>query len=355
MKKFYTLTVLLLVLVQVNFGQIILTSNSMQQVGEKQKVYLYDTTGVKEGPAGSNQTWNFSNLVLKNGPLTLEYVNPASTTFGSQFATSNYAVKDPGLSESVNYLKLTNSEFVSIGATMAQQGGTTKLIYSDPQKMFTFPFAFGSLVKDDFEGTSTNTKTTNTTYRKGSLTILADGTGKITLPSGAIVNALRIKGTQIVEDSTYFGFSTYIIIRTKTTSYSWFAENIQGAVFIIHNLEYSSLIDGETMGSSSTKVVISYDAPTTNIFGAENDQKPFSIYPNPAKSKAYVEYELDNATNVKAVLKDLTGKELAVLDSGIRPLGANSFDLSVESLSSGIYFVEILTEGNKYLQKLIVE
>jgi carboxypeptidase T len=75
------------------------------------------------------------------------------------------------------------------------------------------------------------------------------------------------------------------------------------------------------------------------------------IYPNPAKDKISIAFP-QVMNNVKYVLKDLQGKTLI---SGDKIGMMNSLTLSLDQLSNGSYYLEIIDENKvKYVNKLIV-
>ena len=78
-----------------------------------------DGTGINPGPAGANQTWNFTAFPDTGAPVTGTYVNPSTTPFAAQFPTANYAlqVQAEGNTSSTTYgyYKLDNSSFELLG------------------------------------------------------------------------------------------------------------------------------------------------------------------------------------------------------------------------------------------------
>ncbi|MEO8759738.1 MAG: T9SS type A sorting domain-containing protein [Bacteroidia bacterium] len=73
----------------------------------------------------------------------------------------------------------------------------------------------------------------------------------------------------------------------------------------------------------------------------KNLPKAFSIYPNPANDKVYIDGK--NITEIKLV--NVLGNEV---------LHTKEKEIEVSSLTNGIYFIEITTTKNTYTQKVIV-
>jgi hypothetical protein len=97
---------------------------------------------------------------------------------------------------------------------------------------------------------------------------------------------------------------------------------------------------------SGVKALV-YDSDCALGIIEEKPTETFSIFPNPAKKEL-------NISNIKGgsidqvSIFDLTGK-LILQDN----TGANN--LQIETLSSGIYIIQIEVNGNTLEQKLIVE
>ena len=103
-----------------------------------------------------------------------------------------------------------------------------------------------------------------------------------------------------------------------------------------------------------------YQTNLTNIndvLGVKNQMKLFdldwNIYPNPVNNKAIITYKLSNASSVKFNVIDELGREvqLASLHNGIQ--GLNTINLNLNTLKSGIYFINLSVEGNVFTKQII--
>jgi hypothetical protein len=84
------------------------------------------------------------------------------------------------------------------------------------------------------------------------------------------------------------------------------------------------------------------------------DKVSLSSYPNPFRQQATVEYALPEAQEVRLVLYDVLGREVAVLENGRKDAGHHTVRLNADQLASGVYFGR-LKAGNKQLtQKITV-
>ena len=82
----------------------------------------------------------------------------------------------------------------------------------------------------------------------------------------------------------------------------------------------------------------------------------FGVYPNPITNSSTINYELKSAKNISISITDVLGKQLGVIESGIKTAGKHSLPLNANLFSSkGIYFVSILCDGQSQTQKVIVD
>ncbi len=80
-----------------------------------------------------------------------------------------------------------------------------------------------------------------------------------------------------------------------------------------------------------------------------------SIYPNPVKNIAKVSLNLTQNANVTVDVTNLVGKQIMSLNKGNMSAGSQQFSIDASNLTSGIYFVTVIVNGQKYSQKMIVE
>ncbi|MBN9484907.1 MAG: hypothetical protein BGO70_05695 [Bacteroidetes bacterium 43-93] len=88
---------------------------------------------------------------------------------------------------------------------------------------------------------------------------------------------------------------------------------------------------------------------TTGITDA-NAPLNFAIYPNPAKDKVMVSWNITGTENATVTMTDITGKK--VYQSTVN--GANIV-ISTNSLQKGLYFITVSTNDQRTTQKLLVQ
>jgi len=108
-------------------------------------------------------------------------------------------------------------------------------------------------------------------------------------------------------------------------------------------------------GSSSGKsYFITEKLFTTGIKENLSSFNAVSLYPNPASSNVKIVIDaLKNLNNLEVEIYNINGAMISQ-ESVDMPAGLNTYNLSVESLNTGIYFIKITSEGFSSTHKLVV-
>ena len=80
-----------------------------------------------------------------------------------------------------------------------------------------------------------------------------------------------------------------------------------------------------------------------------------SVYPNPVKDIATVSLTLNQSSNVTVGVTNLVGQQVMSLNKGSMSAGTTQFNLDASNLTSGVYFVTVLVNGQKFTQKMVVK
>jgi hypothetical protein len=94
------------------------------------------------------------------------------------------------------------------------------------------------------------------------------------------------------------------------------------------------------------------DDPAANVEELANNFG-MSVYPNPANANTTVSFELNNEASVVLTVTDLAGKVVATQNLGT-VAGANSVTVDTQSLTNGVYMVNLSVNGSVSTQKLVV-
>ncbi len=220
----------------ISLAQPVLNAGSLNTIGDQIHYQPCQLSVVTEGPAGANQTWNFSGVIPKNGhDYIIYYVDPAETPNSNLFPFANLATRytDAGGAVSYAYFNQTGSEYWYLGATFEENSE----ILSNPNLLARLPMTYGQATNSSYEGEQDLVSFQAAIY--GEKSMKYDGYGTLILPDITYTNAIRTKTTEIRTDSvTSFSGGAYTLNRTNSTLYAWFVPGIKSAVF---EIRYSTL------------------------------------------------------------------------------------------------------------------
>lgn len=77
-------------------------------------------------------------------------------------------------------------------------------------------------------------------------------------------------------------------------------------------------------------------------------------YPNPFNPSTTIEYRLPKSSEVKMVLYNVLGQEIATLVDGMRPAGVHKITLDGSNLASGMYVYRLETNDQHYTKKMML-
>lgn len=364
MRKFYTTSIYLFLLSIITIycnAQIVITKNSLPQIGDETTTFMYNSDGRSEGPAGTDKVWDFSDLTKSNGPFTTKYISPATTENPSEFPNANLAGIDPINPGVVQYITSTDNVYQMVGLIATQQSSSTITKYSDPQIEFTLPFSYNSVVNDEFKATSTNDDIpAYLLKRSGTSRTTADGTGTLILPGGKSFTALRIKAEQHIEDvyETIDDDTLKTINITNSTSYSWVVNEYKGPVLTFHYISSGSIFisNGDTLAPlelTTQTAVVGIDPIVASIASPFLSGNAFEITLNPVEIAGSAMVESKNNQSAEMSIKSIEGSIVKTLGKFELQAGSNVLNFDCNHLAAGIYLLEISTLGNKAVRKFI--
>ena len=99
-------------------------------------------------------------------------------------------------------------------------------------------------------------------------------------------------------------------------------------------------------------------APASAITGVDGEPAPSlmlgPVSPNPAFGRARVDFALTREGPVRLSLFDVQGRELLVLDDGVRAAGRHSVPLDAAAVRPGMYFVRLRAEGAEFTRRVVL-
>ena len=119
-------------------------------------------------------------------------------------------------------------------------------------------------------------------------------------------------------------------------------------------------------GSPTSKFIIRFASDNMlqgtgfefEYYGIQNginqfDDTEINVYPNPATSFVNVEVISDKAQQFNASLVDMMGKTVYV-DQINHDGGAGIYNINVNNLSKGVYFLHLNSENGSTVQKIVI-
>lgn len=79
-----------------------------------------------------------------------------------------------------------------------------------------------------------------------------------------------------------------------------------------------------------------------------------NLYPNPATAQTNVSFKLNNESTVTISVSDLSGKTVYSNNLGSVKAGAHNSTLNTDSLTNGVYMVNVIANGVTSTQKLVI-
>jgi len=296
MKKLLLSTALITLFTLSSWAQPVATAaNVIDFTGD---FYFAEATNFNPGPAGANQTWNFSNLQLTlGGTDTPQPV--AGTPFANLFPTANNCYKFSGIfpPDRYYYQNVTAGKYEILGLAITATSGDNYT--PNPRTFATFPYTFGTVYNDTYRTTTEGTDT--------SVVVTYDAYGTIILPLGTYNNVIRQK---VVKNGT-------------VTNYNWF--NVSPFYPILQ-----TVLEQNSIG------IVKNTTLATHGFETE---KMFAVYPNPTDGKITLTPTNFNSHIADIELFDYLGKRIFSRKENLTE--SNGLELDLASLEAGIYLLKM--------------
>ncbi len=346
MKKLYIFTLLLIAAFS-SKGQYTITSSIAPNVGDIQRTWQADTTGIVAGPAGTNQIWNYLGITV---PSTVAVTSQSYVTVNTAPNYTAYpAATMANTSDGINYgMESYGANLTSYGQTSS----TLSVIYGNPLTLFAFPFSYGMASSDTY---STMYVSGGSSYvTNGSYTTTADGWGTLNMPGlKSYANTLRIKLQGYATGSITTG--TTVVTYTQTsTNYIHICAASKSSILDIATTTTTAK-SGTFTNVAKGKTVKVNDIIFTGIREEKLNSSNFSVYPNPAANSANLWFVLTNNESYEMSITNTLGQ--VVRATSYNDLAPGTYNLAVDlkDLRSGIYYVRLKGKEQEGIQKLIIE
>jgi hypothetical protein len=314
-------------------GQIKIYQSDMFGVGDNFVMAFDYAPIVTPGPAGANQTWNFSALNVSNDD-TLFGVNPSSTLNGNYFPTATIADTN---SHGGDYFVVTPTSYSQIGGYY-NHVPNFELYYNNPaERYLALPAqyhnkgseSFGSVAKEAI-GSYPGYDSVMYIYHCNYIDTV-DAWGIMTTPYGTD-SVLRDKGyftsmdTVFLQPNSSTSWVYYASSPSSTTiGYYWWSNKIR-------HWDVEMAVDSN---NNPTSVAWVYSSVPNGI-NEINSHNSLIVYPNPAKSE--VTFEISSGEIGSVNIYDIAGRK--VQGESVENKIAN---INTSKYPAGIYLYEIMS------------
>ncbi len=297
---------------------------------------------------GRNQIWDFSALNT-TGNIRFSNFNQGEKDLLNSFNIRDALVVTQG---GDNYYHQISKDNYSLAGFRNED---FIIYYNKPIVRLKYPFAFTDVYESDFvaKAISRNGSETEIT---GNYKIEADAYGTVILPGNINVNVLRIKS-----ESVSVQVSKCREVRIHSIKYLWYSDNQRYPVASLL-IEKRFYCDGKETESQSFWINQSFLEKLT-ASTVENTLEPelsseMSIFPNPLKDEAQIRIRLFEDSYCKISLKGVAGNHISeIVNNQYFKAGTYYFMINKNKLSllPGVYFVELYTNNQKIVKKIVVQ
>lgn len=323
-------------------GQPTITSANMYAPGDVLTLQSADTTGITEGAAGANQTWNFANLQNMGAATTQSIVAASGTTYFSDFPAADIAIDAGG--NTFSYLDISGNDVYELGFGSA----SLTLKYTDAQKFQTFPVTYNTSFTDNLVGSYMVGPFLDN--RTGDVSFVADGYGTLILPTGTINNVLRMKYIQNFTDVQEIGGGNTVTTLSNTVTYYWMTPGNKNALMDI------SYVTTTVIGFSTHLKTVYYYPGSVSTGNLLSPNANLQIFPNPASDKVNLSLNLDKGGLVKLSLYNVSGQEVSTPDNSETSAGLYTREIDLADVPAGVYFLKMdMDNENLFTHRLVKE
>ncbi|MCF7810633.1 T9SS type A sorting domain-containing protein [bacterium] len=87
------------------------------------------------------------------------------------------------------------------------------------------------------------------------------------------------------------------------------------------------------------------------VFPENND---LDVYPNPFNSTVSIDYNISKSENISLLIYDINGREIAVIEDGLKFAGQHFAHYSNSDLSSGLYILKLTSARQTIMRKVLL-
>jgi hypothetical protein len=323
-------------------AQMILNSDRKPVIGDSFTTKYMDTTGVTEGPSGSNISWNFSNLVATGEQWNIQYVDPSTAPNSMLYSNADLAVSYDGLAHT--FYDTDGNSVHSLGVAYEDFA----MVYSNNEKVAEFPFTLSSSFVDSFQA-SYNVGENLEVRNFGRIKMIGDAFGTIMLPDGSTRAALRVKLDREAKDTLVINGIPIGINSYRSTTYQWYSNESKYPVLGI------SYVDIQANGILTSYKQVDYNTESATDVDDElpqivNGFELLQNFPNPFNPSTKISWQSSVGSHQTLKVYNILGTEVASLVDEYKPAGSYEVNFDASKLSSGVYIYS-LQSGSKTITR----
>ncbi len=288
------------------------------------------------GPSGAGVTWDFSHMTPTGTIGRQFYVAPSTCLNGDSFPTANINVQTPSAIQGVNNI----GEYLQSSASGIQIRGWELpdiTYYYDAEDFLRLPVTFNDSWVDSFHATISPDGSPQY-YRRGTISVQADGYGTLKLPTGTVTNVLRVRFVEdYVDDLSSLGAG---VVHYTSLLYNWYTPGVKSAVMAYDSAWYTN---------SSPRKILSYNtnAPAVTGIKGESILSGIYVYPNPASGVVTISAPV---SVYDYAISDLSGQVMlsnAATEQQTR--------INVSGLAGGLYLITVRGgDGGAVTHKMVI-
>lgn len=324
-------------------AQSTLTSNSFNFQPDDSIISIFFSDSViTPGPAGANQTWDFSFLqetMRDTATIKAASTSPQAAFFpNATIAGLNFTASIDSGNVDV-FFESTPTEFVYYGiSSQITVNGMTNIqntVYTDPEIILSYPMAFTDSVADDFYGEFGSPGFMFA--RKGSNYRKYDGYGTLMMPNGATyTDIIRIKLVQVYKDSS---LNPALPFNTDYESENVYYFIPGGQLPILQYNKFT--VTTAVNPAQTTHFIKAYTGNST--VGIENflDPEALSLAPNPSKDQTELSIQSLAVEYLQVSILNIAGQEVAHVFQGQSLASSTQIPIQTNELVPGFYIVKV--------------
>jgi hypothetical protein len=339
-------------------AQPVLGNNVFTQIGDIIKLQPAQPNNVSEGPAGANQSWNFSGLIPKpSSAFQLKYLDAAVTPYADSFAFSNMATEYVSEDNviSYGYFNQTGNEIWFLGAAFEE----ATQILTQPDLLARTPMKYGDFNTHSYSGVFHYPGFTGDIY--GVKTSKYDAYGTLKMPGITYSNAIRTRTQETRTDSVSLGSGVYTLETTKEDYYCWFVPGIHSAVMEIRysTLTTKTVIPGipPQISTQPTEKTVTYQlGPVSATHDKPGQTAAFEMRmmsANPVFDQT-VSLSFSTRERLPITLALLSGQgQILEQKQIVLEAGSQIHNLDLMAFPSGVYYLSASGPSGTVSQKLV--